>query len=219
MTYPNGDTFVGNFNDNKDKHGPATYTWSTQPGANPWVPEGEEDEEGEGGGGFPQDRIVKFEGSYHEGKKNGIGKITFPNGDKYHGMWENDKIHGEGTYYYISGDIYSGEWKEGKKHGEGAYVFGQDKSQLVGTFENGNIIKGKWVFKDGTSWHGSFKNNKPIGQGIFYFPNGNQQSGEYVEIGDPEDEEAELKLEWRGNPTQPSSTSTFELLKSKPMAN
>ncbi len=28
---------------------------------------------------------VRYEGEYAEGKKSGIGKMTFPNGDKYHG--------------------------------------------------------------------------------------------------------------------------------------
>ena len=40
VTYPNGDTFEGAFNDNKKKHGRGIYTWSTASGANPWVPEG-----------------------------------------------------------------------------------------------------------------------------------------------------------------------------------
>ena len=40
VTYPNGDTFEGSFNDNKKKHGRGIYTWSTAAGSNPWIPEG-----------------------------------------------------------------------------------------------------------------------------------------------------------------------------------
>jgi hypothetical protein len=30
--------------------------------------------------------VVKYEGEYAEGKKHGIGKMSFPNGDRYHGQ-------------------------------------------------------------------------------------------------------------------------------------
>lgn len=62
------------------------------------------------------------------------------------------------------------------------------------------MITGKWIFKDGTSWTGPFKESKPLGRGIFYFPNGTCQEGEYVQAeGEEEAEEgAELKTTWRG---------------------
>lgn len=39
VTYPNGDAYDGAFNDAKQKHGKGTYTWSSNTGSNPWVPE------------------------------------------------------------------------------------------------------------------------------------------------------------------------------------
>lgn len=39
MTYPNGDTFEGTFNEKLEKHGRGVYTWGTAAGNNPWVPE------------------------------------------------------------------------------------------------------------------------------------------------------------------------------------
>lgn len=44
MTYPNGDTYEGDFNNAKAKHGKGIYTWNSTPGANPWAPEPDEDE-------------------------------------------------------------------------------------------------------------------------------------------------------------------------------
>lgn len=201
VVYPNGDTFEGTFNDARQKHGAGVYTWSTEEGSNPWLPEG----------GLPEGRVVKYEGSWVEGKRSGVGKITFPNGDRYHGLWDNGRPHGEGTYYYSNGDLYSGNWERGVKSGKGAFVFGRDESQLVGDWVSGSITSGKWLFADGTTWHGRFKNNKPIGRGVFYFPNGNQQEGEYVEEGDPEDDEAEIKLVWRGGPMVVSTQSAADL--------
>ena len=69
----------------------------------------------------------------------------------------------------------SGNWVNGVRSGDGAFVSGKDDSQLVGTWVNGEITRGKWLFADGTTWHGAFKKNKPIGPGVFYFTNGLQQ--------------------------------------------
>jgi hypothetical protein len=120
VTYPNGDTFEGSFNDAKVKDGPGVYTWSLEEGANPWLPEG----------GLPEGRVVKYEGSWSNGKRSGIGKMFYPNGDRYHGtlrtcgfvfsigvtvpcvygdasgLWANNKPNGEGTYFYANGDLY-----------------------------------------------------------------------------------------------------------------
>lgn len=201
VTYPNGDIFEGVFNDALQKHGPGIYTWSTEEGANAWLPEG----------GLPDGPAVKYEGAWAEGQRCGVGKMSFPNGDRYHGLWENGRMHGEGTYYYSNGDLYSGNWVNGVKSGKGAFVFGRDSSQLVGDWVRGSIVSGKWLFDDGTTWHGNFRNNKPIGRGVFYFVNGMQQAGEYVEEGDPEDDEEEKKLVWRGGDMVQSTQAASDL--------
>lgn len=206
--YPNGDTFEGAFNDAREKHGRGVYVWSTQAGANPWVPEE----------GFPEDKApsVRYEGQYVEGKKQGVGKITFPNGDRYHGMWEADKFHGEGTYYYSNGDIYSGNWEKGVKQGQGVFLSKRDGSQLVGDWSKGSFVSGKWVWKDGTSWHGPFKAGKPLGRGVFYFPNGTMQEGEYIQEGDEEEPDAEnLKYTWKGEGVKQANASSHEILRNQ----
>lgn len=115
------------------------------------------------------------------------------------GQWEHDKFHGEGTYYYKNGDIYSGNWQRGVRHGDGTLLFKADESQLIGRWERGSFVSGKWVMKDGTSWHGPFKDGKPLGRGVFYFPNGTMQEGEYVQEGDVEDPDAEIVWTWRAS--------------------
>lgn len=146
-----------------------------------------------------------------DGKKHGVGKVTYPTGDRYHGEWQADKKHGEGTYFYANGDIYSGSWQDDKRQGQGAFVFAKDRSQLVGEWEDGQLQSGQWVFKDGTSWHGHFKNNRPIGPGVFVFPNGNSQFGKYVEIVDEEDEEAEPQLLWKAEKTVPTGADAADV--------
>lgn len=133
-------------------------------------------------------------------------------------MWEADKFHGEGSYFYLNGDIYSGTWQRGIKQGEGVLMYAADDSQIIGRWEKGTFVAGKWVLKDGTSWHGTFKRGKPLGAGIFYFPNATMQEGEYVQEGTPEEGEeedptVELKTVWKGGAIVASNADARELLR------
>lgn len=39
-------------------------------------------------------------GEFQNGKKDGFGTYTYPNGDVYQGYWLNDKRAGEGKYFF-----------------------------------------------------------------------------------------------------------------------
>jgi hypothetical protein len=129
-------------------------------------------------------------------------------------MWAKDKFSGEGTYYYANGDIYSGVWADGLKHGEGTFLVKADESQLAGHWHKGAFVSGKWVWKDGTCWTGPFKAGRPCGRGVFYFPNGTSQAGEYTAEGDEEDPDAELVHKWRGGAIVQSNAHVSELTRS-----
>ncbi len=47
--------------------------------------------------------------------KNGLGKITFRNGDIYSGDWLNDTRSGIGKINYSNGDQYEGFWRNNKR--------------------------------------------------------------------------------------------------------
>jgi hypothetical protein len=89
----------------------------------------------------------------------------------------------------------------GKKHGHGTYTYNETGTKLVGTWADNQIVAGRWVFPNGTYYEGSFANNKPNGQGIWNFTNGNQVGGDYKQTiipnEDPEDKKVNLKLEWQ----------------------
>ena len=109
---------------------------------------------------------------------------------------------GEGTYYYkSSGDIYSGGWVAGIKAGDGAYMCAADNSQIVGTWNQGTVAVGRWLWADGTTWLGAFRDGKPLGRGVFYMPNGTATDGEYVlEPTDATGADAEaMVLTWYGS--------------------
>lgn len=153
VTYANGSTYVGDFNEEKQKDGQGIFTWMVQPE--------EEEEEAK--------VLAVYEGSYKDGKRSGEGKMTYPNGDVYQGEWKVGKMHGKGTYKYSNGDLYSGEFKEGLKDGQGIYEYGVDLSRLDGVWESGQFKSGNRRFKDAGTYQGTFENGQPKGPGTFYF--------------------------------------------------
>mmetsp|Transcript_15842 Transcript_15842/g.23850 ORF Transcript_15842/g.23850 Transcript_15842/m.23850 type:complete len:231 (-) Transcript_15842:87-779(-) len=192
VTYPNGCTFEGTFDAERIKQGPGVFVW---------MKAGEEDE-------GPIEK-ARYEGNYKDGARNGVGKMTYPNGDIYEGEWLDNKMHGEGTYIYKkTGDIYSGSWAANAKNGEGRYEFGGDSSVLVGHWQNGQINKGTWELKGAGKYDGEFKLGRPIGDGRFEFLNGITQEGEYVESKDENEDDAADEAEapsapnvsWKGQP-------------------
>jgi len=45
-----------------------------------------------------KDTHSKYEGDVENGKPNGHGTLTSPDGDKYEGEWKDGEKHGQGTY-------------------------------------------------------------------------------------------------------------------------
>ncbi|CAE7193021.1 RSPH1 [Symbiodinium pilosum] len=150
-----------------------------------------------------------YEGKYEENRKHGFGKMTYrnnvgedeegdppdenapPRGGTYLGNFTaglrgclanaGPEAPADGTFTYVNGDAYAGQWREGKKHGKGTYTFAKDGTQLVGEWEDGKIVSGKWVFPNGTFYCGKFRYNKPYGKGVWVFKNGNQLAGDYLQ--------------------------------------
>ena len=121
----------------------------------------------------------KYEGGWEENRKNGIGKMIYKDIGEFHGYWENGRRHGEGVFTYVNGDVYSGWWKYGQKEGYGSYAFKETGMKMTGNWHDGNIKDGQWIYPNGVYFEGKFENNKPKGQGIWYFKNGNQLKGTF----------------------------------------
>lgn len=158
-----------------------------------------------------------YSGFYELNKKHGFGKMVYkngkseeeedepdedapPRGGTYLGNFAGGLRDSQGTFTYHNGDIYVGQWLNGKKHGQGTYTYAKDDTRLVGEWEKGKIVSGKWIFPDGTFYCGKFRYNKPFGKGVWVFRDGNQLTGEYKQKeqpteddggGDPENPEAQ----------------------------
>jgi len=157
----NGDTYEGQFEQNL-KHGFGKMTYKNKTGAE------EEDEAEEGA----PTRGGNYLGNFNAGKR-GCPEL------KQDVPGETNPA--EGTFTYVNGDIYVGQWKEGKKHGTGTYSYAKDSTKLIGEWEAGKMVHGKWLFPNGTFYSGVFRYNKPYGKGVWVFKDGNQLVGEFAQ--------------------------------------
>ena len=55
------------------------------------------------------DSQPKYKGEISNGKPNGTGTGTYPNGRKYVGDWKDGKLNGQGTETSPDGEKYVGE--------------------------------------------------------------------------------------------------------------
>ena len=80
--------------------------------------------------------------------------------------------------------------------------------KIVGDWFNGQIIKGKWIFANGTYFEGKFENNYPKGEGVWHFINGNVVKGEFtheikeIEAKGKEKEKKETIIDWKSQTEQ-----------------
>jgi hypothetical protein len=79
VTYAGGAVFEGSFDSERLKNGDGKYTWHKIP------------EEGE-----DPVPIATYEGTYKDGRRHGVGKMTYPNGDTYQGEWVDGNPGGTG---------------------------------------------------------------------------------------------------------------------------
>lgn len=157
VQYPNNDVYTGDFK-NGLKEGNGVYTYANGD---------------------------KYTGEWKNNLQHGIGRTEYAKNAKYYGRFSEGKRNGEGVYYFPNGDIYSGSWKDNLKHGKGVYIInsckleGNNYMKIVGSWENGEIITGKWIFPNGTFYEGQFEKNLPKSFGTWNFVNGNINTGEY----------------------------------------
>ena len=88
-------------------------------------------------------KIIKFEGEYLNGERNGKGKEY---DDKGYLMFEGEYLNGERNGKGKELFKYEGEYLNGKRHGKGKQtIFGDDKNYIVeGEFLYNKLWTGKW---------------------------------------------------------------------------
>ena len=107
-----------------------------------------------------KDTHPKYQGQVKDGKPNGLGSLTYPDGSKYVGEYKDGKKHGQGTSTWSDGRKYVGEYKDGIPNGQGTHTFGK------GDFE-------------GDKYEGEYKDGIPNGQGTYTSSNGEKYEEEW----------------------------------------
>ncbi len=110
-------------------------------------------------------------GDVVDGRANGQGTLTWPNGSKYVGEFKDSKHHGQGTYTFPDGYKYVGEWKDGKQHGQGTYTTAGGNKYVGEKTDGKKHGQGTYTFADGRKYVGEFKNEKPW-EGVSYLASG-----------------------------------------------
>ena len=105
---------------------------------------------------------VTWSGECSNGKVNGIGILSWSNGDKYIGEYKDGNMHGQGTYAWEKKDQYTGEWQNNNFHGHGTFIYG-DGDKYVGKYKNGKFHgKGTYTFANGDVIEGMWENGKKV---------------------------------------------------------
>jgi hypothetical protein len=80
----------------------------------------------------------KYIGEFHNGRPNGQGALTWPDGTKYMGQFLDGNMWGQGTLTWPNGDKYVGEFHGGKMDGVGTLVWANGQ-KYIGKFSAGAI--------------------------------------------------------------------------------
>lgn len=130
---------------------------------------------------FPDGRV--YVGAIKNNRPNGIGTMTFPNGDVFEGSWIDGCMDGEGVYRFYDANKdkfsseYSGTFRKNIMDGQGKRVYA-DKTLYIGTWQNGmRTGNGACWFADGSYFYGIWKFDKMI-RGIFHLSSGDIFDGE-----------------------------------------
>ena len=59
------------------------------------------------------------------------------------------------------------------------------------------MVRGKWLYPNGSYFHGNFENNQPKGTGQWHFLNGNVVEGAYTQTKRVDDGANPIKLSWK----------------------
>lgn len=124
--------------------------------------------------------VLGYQGEWHEGRKHGKGKFTYPNKDKYEGEWQDDKAFGHGIFETDS-STYDGQWMNDLKHGSGIEKF-IDGTVYEGSFSQGHRHgHGLLTWADGSFYDGQFVCNNQEGSGTLSWKNNHKYTGEVLD--------------------------------------
>ncbi|XP_029466007.1 MORN repeat-containing protein 4 isoform X2 [Rhinatrema bivittatum] len=103
-------------------------------------------------------------GEEYDGRRHGVGQLSFADGSIYVGQFENGLFSGCGVLTFPDGSRYEGEFVQGKFQGAGVFTR-YDNMKFEGEFKSGRVEGyGLLTFPDGSHGipknEGLFENNR-----------------------------------------------------------
>ena len=182
LTFANGDRYVGGFRDDVE-HGEGTwYGVGGGKREGRWV---RGKYMGAEGGTGAQGLIAGGTGCVSGNCWDGSGRFVYDDGREYVGSFRNGKPHGRGSLTHPDGRVDSGRWEDGNRWGRrviatpSAVATWKAKKQkqsgcLAGDCRDG---EGRYRWKDGSLYAGSFRAARPDGHGVWTHPDGSRYEG------------------------------------------
>lgn len=95
-----------------------------------------------GYGYWVYDNGQTFTGFFENGALK-MGVFVFESGDKYFGIFnDQNQFEDFGRYFYTTeGASYTGDWKNGVMEGKGYFIAKNEAEDLLGEFENSEVVK------------------------------------------------------------------------------
>lgn len=119
---------------------------------------------------MPNGRL--YTGEFKNGRRHGIGTVTYKDGFKYVGEFVDDLYEGKGELSIPPGWVYVGDFLRGRFHGNGRLTL-PDGRTYAGEFKQDNFDGfGTLTFPDGRKFVGQFKNDQYDGEGTEYLADG-----------------------------------------------
>jgi len=127
----------------------------------------------------------RYAGQWLKGKPHGHGQCTYAELDVvYTGMWENGQKHGLGELVHSkTGFTIKGHFKEDRLEGAGTRSYTSGKS-LSGIWSENQLVTGKLLNTDGTTYEGDWVGGRPHGEGVKTISGGKRYEGMFS-IGRP----------------------------------
>lgn len=130
--------------------------------------------------------LRSYDGMWKNGKRNGIGKMSFPKGyllgeynmSEYYGTFLNDQMSGRAKII-LKSSKYNGEMKNDLMSGYGIMLY-DNGDKYFGYWKNNHYFDfGIKIFKNKSKYAGNWNKNKFFGHGKFYYTNGNIYDGSW----------------------------------------
>jgi hypothetical protein len=139
---------------------------------------------------YDESQTVSYKGEWKKGMRHGNGIMTYASGNTYEGEWKNDKKCGEGVImWHDRNEIYVGEWDNDFPHGEGEHIWVEVPQKAIqrqtcnlyrGSFQNGKRCGfGTFFYANGSQYMGEWLDNSKHGQGCFIHPDGRIHYGNF----------------------------------------